>query len=329
MTFDIRFGTPVAGWLPIAIHTKEGVYSNEVSDVPDGLTQLVETLELVANQSQTSEVFWGLEPGFWRWSFIVSDGEVTLSATEDSTASHIQETLSIEGMLRVFVRALSALGEKSCWSSEAALNVDWSDPFPRDQLAAIELVLATNWTPVPEPRECISSLPTNLRWHICWMYREIVGYRGDFGDSIETGSFNPFQMIPCMPEDRFEREGLGVAMLNYLKNSIDNQIYEVAVAGKWERLRTQEVLASNLFGDIPVIHHGFESFFVSEAAFVGALNEIYRTIVLPRLEEVFGALEVERLCNRRAANSNGSERPKADSPTDKKTGWIRRLFRLG
>ena len=115
------------------------------------------------------------------------------------------------------------------------------------------------------------------------MYREIVDYGGDFGDLIETGSFNPFELIRRDSLGEFEREGVCIALLCYLQSAIDNSTYEDAVSGPQSRL-VRLMLRDALFDDVPLVKQALIAFLSSEEAFISALRSVYRGIVLPRAQ---------------------------------------------
>lgn len=113
------------------------------------------------------------------------------------------------------------------------------------------------------------------------MYQEIVEYDGDFGDSIETGSYNPLSVVADGPVTGSDGEGIGVALLCYLMTSIDNGTYEDAISDGQARA-ARLAIRNHVFRDMPCIHRALAEFFVSEIAFMNALKEVYATIVVPR-----------------------------------------------
>ena len=120
-----------------------------------------------------------------------------------------------------------------------------------------------------------------LRLHIDRMYREIISYEGSFGDPIETGPYNPFDVAREMPSTDPEREGVGVAMLCYLMAAIDNGTYAAALASGVAR-QAQVVRSEGLFEDLPAIDRALGAFFESEGAFLSSLKQVYATVVLRR-----------------------------------------------
>ena len=82
------------------------------------------------------------------------------------------------------------------------------------------------------------------------MYQEIVDWNGDFGDGIETGSFNPFELLRQRPLTEFEREGVCIAMLCYLMTAIENSTYQSAVSDPQVR-QVRLVLRDALCEDVP------------------------------------------------------------------------------
>ena len=101
------------------------------------------------------------------------------------------------------------------------------------------------------------------------MYQEIVDWNGDFGDVIETGSFNPFELLRQRPLTEFEREGACIAMLCYLMTAIENSTYESAVSDPQAR-QVRLVLRDALCEDVPLVKRALSAFLESEEAFNSA-----------------------------------------------------------
>ena len=115
------------------------------------------------------------------------------------------------------------------------------------------------------------------------MYQEIVDWNGDFGDPIETGSFNPFELLRQGSLTEFEHEGVCVAMLCYLMTAIDNSTYEAAVSSP-ETRQVRLVLRDALCLDVPLVKRALAAFLESEEAFVSALDVVYRECVVPQVQ---------------------------------------------
>lgn len=112
------------------------------------------------------------------------------------------------------------------------------------------------------------------------MYREIVEYNGNFGDPIDTPSFDPWEIVRREALTEFERKGVCVSMLCFLTTAIDNATYEDAVAPYSVR-HVGPALRDALFGDLPLMRQALEAFTESEAAFFSALGAVYREWVIP------------------------------------------------
>ncbi len=115
------------------------------------------------------------------------------------------------------------------------------------------------------------------------MYQEIVDWNGYFGDPIETGSFNPFELLRQGVLTEFQREGVCVALLCYLMTAIDNSTYEDAVSGP-TACQVGLVLREALCEDVPAVKRALSAFLESEEAFVSALHTVYRECVVPQVQ---------------------------------------------
>ena len=116
------------------------------------------------------------------------------------------------------------------------------------------------------------------------MYQEIVDWEGCFGDPIETGSYNPFELLRQGSLTDFEREGVCVATLCYLMTAIDNSTYESAVSDPQAR-QVRLILRDALCEAVPLVKRALSAFLESEEAFKIALHAVYREIVLSQVQE--------------------------------------------
>ena len=116
-----------------------------------------------------------------------------------------------------------------------------------------------------------------LEPHIRRMYADIASYGGGFGDGVEGGPYNPFEVADLRELAPFERVGVSVAVLHWLNAAIDNATWESAVAAFGSRVR--RLLAAGLLDHEPLVRAAAEAFMVSEAGFVSALGPVYERIV--------------------------------------------------
>ncbi len=123
----------------------------------------------------------------------------------------------------------------------------------------------------------------SLKSEIWSMYQEIVDWKGDFGDPIGTGSFNPFELLRQETLTDDKRQGVCVAMLCYLQTAIDNSTYNEAVSGPMAR-QVRLVLHKSLCEDAPILNRAHNAFLESEDAFVSALDVVYHDFVIPQTQ---------------------------------------------
>jgi hypothetical protein len=111
------------------------------------------------------------------------------------------------------------------------------------------------------------------------MYAEIAESGGAFGDSIDSGQYNPFEVIRDTALTSFERTGVSIALLHWLDTAIENGTHETAVTGHRRALRA--VLADGLLDAQPLVRAAAEAFFESEASFLAALKAVFEQVVSP------------------------------------------------
>ncbi len=121
----------------------------------------------------------------------------------------------------------------------------------------------------------------DLGSQILGMYAEIAGYGGVFGDAIEHGAYNPYQLIRDRTLTEFERTGVGVAVLVYLATGIDNATWDAALQDQGPPLR--RLIREGLLDDQPLVRAAATAFFESEADFLDSLRRVFDGVVRPRL----------------------------------------------
>ncbi len=117
----------------------------------------------------------------------------------------------------------------------------------------------------------------NLEPHIRRMYADIVSYRGGFGDGVDHGPYNPFEMAAAIELTSFERAGVSVAVLHWIDSAAENSTWEDAVVGYGSRVRN--LLAAKLIDHEPLVRAAAEAFLVSEDEFIAALGPVYERVV--------------------------------------------------
>jgi hypothetical protein len=132
-----------------------------------------------------------------------------------------------------------------------------------------------------------SSLPlcsmSTLEEQIRKMYAEIADYHGAFGDPIDHGTYNPYELIDNSTLTAFEREGVAVGILHCLDSAIDNSTYESAVASEGPKLNL--LVKQGQLDSAPLIKNAAEAFFKSESDFLAALKVVFEQIVEPKLAD--------------------------------------------
>ena len=118
----------------------------------------------------------------------------------------------------------------------------------------------------------------NLKQHIRRMYADIVRYSGGFGDGVENGPYNPFDVIDSQRLTSYDRTGVLVAILHRLDSAADNTTWEDAALCFGPRVR--QLIAAGLLDHEPLVRSAAEAFLVSESDFVDALGPVYKQIVL-------------------------------------------------
>ncbi len=116
-----------------------------------------------------------------------------------------------------------------------------------------------------------------LKQDILDMYQEIVAAKGDFGDGIEHGDYDPYDVIADPKLTAFERTGVSVALLTCLMNAIDNGTYDEAVIDQGPRIR--KVLSQGHLDHQPLVRSAAEAFLKSEPLFISALKKVFEQVV--------------------------------------------------
>ena len=117
------------------------------------------------------------------------------------------------------------------------------------------------------------------------MYSDIESYEGGFGDGVETGPYNPFDLLEADAVPEPELLGVSVSMLCYLGTAIDNSTYEDAVASTVAN-RAKKICELGWCSPSPEIEGAVNAFFKSESRFMDALKVVYTHIVKPELERL-------------------------------------------
>lgn len=113
------------------------------------------------------------------------------------------------------------------------------------------------------------------------MYAEIVSYGGSFGDPIDHGSYDPYEVIRHPQLTSFERTGVSVAILHYLDCAMENSSYGSAVTDQGPLVRA--VLSDGLLDFEPLVYSAAEAFFESESSFLLALEQVFEHVVRPEV----------------------------------------------
>ena len=116
-----------------------------------------------------------------------------------------------------------------------------------------------------------------LEGQIRAMYADIEEYGGDFGDSVGSGTYDPYVEIRSPRLTPFEKTGVSVALLVYLTTAIDNSTYDDALANQGRLIRS--VIAEGLLDDEPAVLTAANSFLESEDAFYAQLRNVYDKVV--------------------------------------------------
>ena len=119
---------------------------------------------------------------------------------------------------------------------------------------------------------------SGLEPHIRRMYADIASYSGGFGDGVESGPYDPFEVVASQGLTPFERSGVSVAVLHWLDSAVDNSTWEAAASDFGPRVR--RLLASGLLDHEPLVRSAAEAFLASESGFVSALGPVYERVVL-------------------------------------------------
>jgi hypothetical protein len=133
---ELRFGSPVHGWLEVTLAGAGGKSSLDASDVPfDSLRILADVVRNVVD-GRNGEVPWSLEPAERTWRFAVDGDEVRVSVSEDSRPDRWLARGTVMEVGLVVWRALRRLEADPAWQS-ADRDVVWSHPFPHREVAAL------------------------------------------------------------------------------------------------------------------------------------------------------------------------------------------------
>jgi hypothetical protein len=134
--FDLRFGTPVHGWLEVALTGSHGTSVLVASDVPgDSLRALADAVRNLLD-GRAGEVTWFLEPAEHTWRFVPEGANATISVSEDGRAAKLlARGLAAEVGLVVW-RALRRLEADPLRAVQAQGRV-WSHAFPHGEVAAL------------------------------------------------------------------------------------------------------------------------------------------------------------------------------------------------
>ena len=116
-----------------------------------------------------------------------------------------------------------------------------------------------------------------LETHIRRMYADIASYSGGFGDGVESGPYDPFEVAGDRGLTPFERAGVSVAVLQWLDSAIDNSTWEAAELDFGPRVR--HLLAVGLLDHEALVRSAAEAFLASESDFISALGPVYERVV--------------------------------------------------
>lgn len=133
--FQVTFGSPQHGWLPLEVAVGDDSASHAVSDVPDDtLFRLVNALNLLAKGSDREEVEWHLEPDYWCWTFSGEPGTISFKAA-DPLGKTLETTLERNLLIRIFARELGMLKANPAWDKG---DKAWSHGFPDAEFSRLE-----------------------------------------------------------------------------------------------------------------------------------------------------------------------------------------------
>lgn len=135
----VTFGTPEEGWLEIEVAVWGSVRTLEVSDLGPCISLLVESLvKLASGSTETQEIHWPNEPGYWLWEFAIDGDVLEFSVTEPLGDPWLAVRVGRKPALRMFCRSLLKLGSQSCWSED---DTAWSWEFPYAELARLQALV--------------------------------------------------------------------------------------------------------------------------------------------------------------------------------------------
>jgi len=134
--FEIKFGTPVHGWIVVDISFGDVFISAEIADGLDTITDLLSALYRISNGSTEEEVAWPNEPNYYVWSFRVTGDRLVFCIT-DPNEKKFTFDVELKISLRTFVSSLTTLSENPIWSADKR-QIAWSSEFPYQKLRELD-----------------------------------------------------------------------------------------------------------------------------------------------------------------------------------------------
>lgn len=137
-SFEIIFGKPEHGWLPLTIITDEDRLELSVSDVPvDPIAQMLEVVENIL-EHQAATIYFSLEPTFYQFQCLplsISEWHIILSPTDHNLVPEQPRMTFIchrDTLMHALLKALDA------FAGYQPHHEDWSQPFPSQQYTQLK-----------------------------------------------------------------------------------------------------------------------------------------------------------------------------------------------
>jgi len=148
--FNIKFGAPKHGWLPVELQLNSERFEFEASDVlNDPVNEIANAGVQLLSGSSCVTTNWWLEPSWHTLKLNTQTNNSSMTITFGYLAdenhcnpeSEHRITLDVRDFCRVVLRSLYSLRE-SVDVDEYASDSGWGKPFPDDKLESLHNLLA-------------------------------------------------------------------------------------------------------------------------------------------------------------------------------------------